>query len=68
MARQVGEKASWQWNDSRTSGKIVQIYTERVTKTLQGSEITRNGSDDCPVYLIEQADGDRVLKLESELL
>ncbi|ROO26626.1 DUF2945 domain-containing protein [Salinisphaera japonica] len=49
------------------SGKIVQIYTESVTKTLQGSEITRHGDDDNPAYLIEQDDGDRVLKLDSEL-
>ena len=45
----------------------MQIYTESETKTLQGSEITRHGDDDNPAYLIEQDDGDRVLKLDSEL-
>ena len=67
MARQVGETARLDWGGGEGSGKIVQIYTESVTKTLQGSEITRHGDDDNPAYLIEQDDGDRVLKLDSEL-
>ena len=67
MARQVGDTARWNWGGGEGSGKIVQIYTESVTKTLQGSEITRHGDDDNPAYLIEQDDGDRVLKLDSEL-
>ena len=67
MARQVGETARWNWSGGEGSGKIVQIYTESVTKELQGSEITRHGEDDNPAYLIEQDDGDRVLKLDSEL-
>jgi len=29
--------------------------------------VTKNGSDDCPAYLIEQEDGTEVLKLHSEL-
>lgn len=67
MARQVGETARWNWGGGEGSGKIVQIYTESVTKELQGSEITRHGEDDNPAYLIEQDDGDRILKLDSEL-
>lgn len=38
-----------------------------MTRTLGGSEITRNGSDDNPALLIEQEDGSRVLKLRSEV-
>ena len=67
MAREVGDTARWNWGGGEGSGKIVQIYTESVTKELQGSEITRHGEDDNPAYLIEQDDGDRVLKLASEL-
>ena len=67
MARQVGDTARWNWGGGEGSGKIVQIYTESVTKELQGSEITRHGEDDNPAYLIEQDDGDRILKLDSEL-
>ena len=38
-----------------------------MTRTLQGSEITKNGTEDNPAYLIKQEDGDEVLKLGSEI-
>ena len=46
---------------------MVEIHSEKVTRTLGGSEITRNGSDEDPAYVIEQEDGARVLKLRSEV-
>ena len=48
-------------------GKVREVFTERVSRTIRGSEITRNATDDDPAYLIEQDDGDRVLKSHSEL-
>ena len=44
-----------------------EVFTERVSRTIKGSEITRNATEDDPAYLIEQDDGDRVLKSHSEL-
>jgi hypothetical protein len=44
-----------------------EIYKEKVTRKTKGFEITRNGSDDNPALLIEQEDGDQVLKLQSEV-
>lgn len=67
MARQVGDTARWTWSGTTTHGTIKQIYTQRVSKTIKGSTIVRNASEDEPAYLIEQDDGDRVLKLDSEL-
>ena len=46
---------------------MVEAQCEAVTRTLQGSEITRKGSEDDPAYLIKQDDGDEVLKLGSEI-
>jgi hypothetical protein len=43
------------------------VFTEHVSRTIKGSEVTRNASDDNPAYLIEQDDDDRVLKSHSEL-
>jgi len=43
------------------------VFREKITKIIKGSDVTRNGSDDDPAYSIEQADGDKVLKLHSEL-
>jgi hypothetical protein len=38
-----------------------------VTRKIKGAEITRNGDHDNPAYLVEQDDGNEVLKLASEL-
>lgn len=67
MAKQVGDKVSWNWGNGTAEGVIKQIYTKKVSKTIKGSEIVRNADDDNPAYLIEQDDGDRVLKSNSEL-
>jgi hypothetical protein len=67
MAIREGSKVRWQWSGSTAEGKVVEIHRSRVTRTLDGSEITRNGSDDDPAYVIEQEGGARVLKLRSEV-
>lgn len=67
MSIREGSEVSWSWSGSTATGKVVEIHRERVTRSLGGSDITRNGSDDDPAYLIEQEDGSRVLKLRSEV-
>jgi hypothetical protein len=67
MAIRKGTTVRWQWSGSSATGRVVEVHRSRVTRTLGGSEITRNGSDDDPAYLIEQDDGSRVLKLRSEV-
>lgn len=64
---QIGEIVEWKWGNGTGSGKIKERFTERVTKTLSGSNITRKADDDNPAYLIEQDDGNEVLKSASEL-
>ena len=63
----VGTEVSWKWGSSEASGKVTEIHREKVTRTTKGSEITRNGSEDDPAYVIEQEDGTTVLKLRSEV-
>ena len=67
MAKHIGDEVNWNWGDGTASGTIKQIYKKRVTKTLKGTEVVRNADDDNPAYLIEQDDGDQVLKSDSEL-
>jgi len=67
VSLQTGDRVTWKWGAGTGSGKITQIYTNKVTKTLKGAEVTRNATDDDPAYLIEQNDGDRVLKSGSEI-
>ncbi|KAF0677285.1 DUF2945 domain-containing protein [Profundibacterium mesophilum] len=63
----IGETVEWSWGGGTAKGKITERFTNKVTRKLQGSEITRNATEDMPAYLIEQEDGAEVLKLASEL-
>jgi hypothetical protein len=46
---------------------VTERFTEKVTRTIDGTEVTRNASADEPAYLVEQDDGGHVLKSGSEL-
>jgi hypothetical protein len=63
----IGDEVTWNWGNGTGTGTVKERFTEMVTRTISGSEITRNASEDEPAYLIEQDDGDRVLKSASEL-
>jgi len=67
MAISVGDTVKWNWADGTGEGTVKQIYKEKITKTIKGSDITRKASDDEPAYLIEQEDGDKVLKSVTEI-
>ncbi|MCC2654184.1 MAG: hypothetical protein K0Q60_4350 [Microvirga sp.] len=63
----VNTKVEWEWGSGTGQGKIREVFTERVSRTIKGNEVTRNATEDDPAYLIEQDDRDRVLKSHSEL-
>ncbi|CAM3214374.1 DUF2945 domain-containing protein [Paracoccus nototheniae] len=67
MILRKGTKVAWDWAGHTASGKITQIFTRDVERTIKGSTITRKASASDPAYLIEQTDGDQVLKGRSEL-
>ena len=67
MSFQTGDTVKWSWGNGSATGTVKQIYTDDVTKTIKGTDVKRNASDDDPAYLIEQDDGDRVLKSGSEI-
>jgi hypothetical protein len=62
-----GTEVRWAWGNGAATGTVVEVHQDKITRTLQGSEITRNGSDDDPALVIEQEDGAQVLKLRSEV-
>jgi hypothetical protein len=62
-----GTKVSWKYGTGTATGKIEETHKESVTRKLQGAEITRNGTPDNPAFVIVQENGDRVLKLKSEV-
>ena len=63
----TGTRVRWSWGNGEGEGRVSEVFHERVTRTIAGAEITKNGSDDAPAYLIEQDDGSRVLKLATEV-
>ena len=63
----TGDAVSWHWGSGTATGTVTESFTEPVTRTIKGTDVTRNATPDEPAYLIEQADGDRVLKSASEL-
>ena len=67
MSYSEGDRVKWNWGKGTGEGKVEKVYTRKTTRKIKGSEITKNGSKDCPAYYIVQEDGDAVLKLHSEL-
>ena len=67
MSYSEGDKVKWNWGNGTGTGKITKVYQQKITRTISGAEITRNASEDDPAYLIEQEDGDEVLKGHSEV-
>ncbi len=63
----VGQHVNWNWGNGSAEGTIKERFTGKTTVTIKGAEVTRNASDDEPAFLIEQDDGDKVLKSSSEL-
>lgn len=62
-----GSKVTWKWGKGEASGKVKETYSEVVTRTIQGTSITRKGEKGNKALIIEQNDGTKVLKLESEV-
>ena len=67
MSYNKGDTVKWEWGEGEATGEITEVFTEEVTKTIKGNEVTREASDDEPAYMIEQEDGDEVLKSHSEV-
>lgn len=62
-----GTHVAWPWGSGRAEGRVVERHESAITRTIDGSEITRRGTTDNPALIIEQDDGTRVLKLQSEV-
>lgn len=67
MAFGIGDRVAWHWGNGTGTGTITAIYTQKTSVTISGTEVSRNASNAEPAYLIEQKDGDEVLKSESEV-
>ncbi len=64
---QKGTKVQWNWGNGFAEGKVKETYTKKITKTIKGTEVTRDGEENNKALFIEQEDGDYVLKSEGEV-
>ncbi|MFG0328492.1 MAG: DUF2945 domain-containing protein [Phycisphaerales bacterium] len=62
-----GTKVRWKWGDGYATGIVVQRSEQEISRTIDGSTVSRDGSSDDPALVIEQDDGQTVLKLDSEV-
>ena len=62
-----GDLVRWKYASGHAEGKVVEVHKEVIEKTINGSKIKRNGSEDNPALVIEQEDKQTVLKLQSEV-
>ena len=67
MAFHEGSCVSWRWGGGTAYGTVREIFRDDVERSIKGQPIKRNASAEEPAYLIEQDDGDVVLKSHSEL-
>lgn len=63
----AGTKVEWDWGEGAGTGDIQEVFTSKTTRTIKGTEVTREASEEEPAYLIKQDDGDEVLKGHSEV-
>lgn len=61
-----GTRVAWNWGNGSPTGTVVESAAERIEKTIKGTRQSRNGSADNPAHVLEQDDGQEVLKLHSE--
>lgn len=63
----IGDAIQWDWGNGTAQGTIRERFTEKVTRTIKDNDVTRNADEDEPAFLIEQDDGDEVLKSATEI-
>lgn len=62
-----GDKVHWNWGKSQAEGTIEQKSDKTITKKIKGTEVKRKASKEEPAYVVKQANGNEVVKSESEL-
>lgn len=62
-----GTDVTWRWGAHVAKGRVEQVFTAPVTRTIKGTEVRRNASPDNPAYLVTQPRGGYALKSHSEV-
>ncbi len=63
-----GSTVSWKWGKGKAEGTVINTYDHSETRTIKGTEITRNGEQgNKALYIKLHNDDGHVFKLESEV-
>ncbi|MBW2961333.1 DUF2945 domain-containing protein [Mesonia aestuariivivens] len=62
-----GSEVKWKWGSCTAKGKVEETYVKEITKTINGTKVTRKGESGNKALFIKQKDGTTVLKLEQEV-
>ena len=62
-----GDRVKWSWGNGYGQGTVRSKFTEKTTRKIDGTEVTRDGSKENPAYYVEVEEANNVLKLGSEL-
>ena len=61
------DKVKWKWGEGYGHGTVQSVFEKTITRTIDGSDVTRHGSRDNPAYYIVVEDANNVVKLHSEI-
>ncbi|OAV45417.1 DUF2945 domain-containing protein [Lewinella sp. 4G2] len=62
-----GTNVKWTWGSGTAEGKVEETFKEEVSRTIKGNQVTRHGEKGNKALLIKTGEGDKALKLESEV-
>lgn len=62
-----GTKVNWKWSGGMVAGRVEEVYTDSVVKTIKGKRVKLQGSEEKPAYLVRSEAGVEALKAQSEL-
>lgn len=63
----TGSKVKWKWGTGTATGTVKDVFDRKISTTIKGTKVTRNGEPGNKALLIHQENGNEVLKLESEV-
>ena len=62
-----GDKVEYKWGTGKAEGKVAQVHTGDVEKTIKGKTIKRKASPEKPAVEVATKKGGRALKSTSEV-
>ncbi len=63
----IGNEVEWKWGRGNGEGRVKQKFAHDVERTIKGTTVKRRADEREPAFLVEQKDGNHVLKSRSEL-